>query len=247
MRIMYTPQTPQANKGILTILWLFSSFCTIFTGLKAQNNNLTEITPQMAQNQAITTLKPLKEYEESLWLYHNKKFGAEMKRYKEVTKKKWWYYLPNVGFTFGLPSVGFNTGIIAQIDRDRNIKRTELESIEAQSKLTYQNELLMLRTIYKIILVDMEALDENLRIWNKSIAISKIYIEGFNEQKVTPLEMLKEDRVLEVERLRRNNESRQILTRIFRLEEFAHYNLPNNDLIKFDDSDCILTISKHQE
>ncbi|WP_428664396.1 hypothetical protein [Runella sp.] len=74
-------------------------------------------------------LQKLEKYEASLKEWHNRKFAADRKEFLETTKKKWWYYLPNVGITLGMPTISTNTGTLAQIDRDRQTKKAKLEAL----------------------------------------------------------------------------------------------------------------------
>ncbi len=106
---MFTPRPPRLVFATIMTITLLSGFCTM-----AQVNE---------------NLQKLEKYEASLKEWHNRKFAADRKEFLETTKKKWWYYLPNVGITLGMPTISTNTGTLAQIDRDRQTKKAKLEAL----------------------------------------------------------------------------------------------------------------------
>lgn len=239
IRILFTPQTPRTIFAAYMALSLFSCLNTI---LQAQNTPKGQNQPEIAQNTLIfkeISLQELPKYEESLRIYHNRKFAAERKEFLETTRKKWWYYLPNIGFTFGMPTVNSNTGTLAQIDHDRQTKKAKLEALQAKAEFQYREELLQLRTKYQTLLLESQTIEEQTKLFNKKSGIASIYSEGFNAQKITPLEMLREDVAQETARIQFRDNERRLIKLFFDLEAFAHYNYPTDaELIKFVDMDC---------
>lgn len=216
---MYTPQTPRLIFTAILATTLLSGFCTIA--------------------QQLTDLKKLTEYEESLRLYHNRKFAADRKEYLETTKKKWWYYLPNVGITLGMPTISTNTGTIAQIDRDRQLKKAKLEALQAQAEFQFREELLKLRYMYQLLEIEYPTIQEKQTVLGKVKGQTNLTIEGYNAQKVTISEMLAQDANLERERNSANEAIRRLHRMKIELEQFAHYNFPASaELIKFTEMDC---------
>ncbi|WP_041341138.1 hypothetical protein [Runella slithyformis] len=230
-------------------LVVLSYFCHTSQAQNGTKSPVTVKTAQTTLNISGINLQKLEKYEESLRIFHNRKFGADRKEFIETTKKKWWYYLPNVGFTFGMPTIGTNTGTLAQIDRDRQTKKAKLEALQAKAEFEYREELLQLRTKYKTLLLESQTIQELESLLGKKVAITSIYTEGFNANKITPLEMLREEVAQETAKAQMKENERRLIKLFFELEAFAHYNYPaNEELIKFADMDCEMsTLSTRPE
>ncbi len=244
MQNLFTPQTPRAVFAAYIALSLFSYFCTIS---HAQNSPIGQNKPEIAQNTLIfneISLQELPKYEESLRIYHNRKFAAERKEFIETTRKKWWYYLPNIGLVLGMPTVSSNTGIIAQIDRDRQTKKAKLEALQEKRKSRVPIPRRITPTTSQVpqtLLLNLKPSKNTKRLFDKKTAITSIYSEGFNAQKITPLEMLREDVAQQTARNQMRDNERRLIKLFFELEAFAYFNYPTDaELIKFVDMDCEL-------
>lgn len=210
--ILLTPHTPGLIFFVLIALTLLSSHST-----KAQDT---------------LRLKELPVYEASLKQYYSRKWQVDQKEFTQINRKKWWYYLPSVGIQFGMPSVQFGTGTLAQIDRDKATSRAKLEAMEARARLEYNEALLQLRVMYRKLRIEMLTVEnDDWRLLPVIYGrIIDIHNEAFNDQKMTPLEHLTKN----VEDRRRRLTALEHITvlrvKVLELEEFAHYGLTDNSL-----------------
>lgn len=78
----------------------------------------------------ILPLYKLKDYE--IRVYHSAKVKTACVEFEAITKKKWWYYLPNIGIQFGLPSINAGTNQLIQIDQQKQQNRVKLAAIISQ-------------------------------------------------------------------------------------------------------------------
>ncbi|UFH57712.1 hypothetical protein [Spirosoma sp. KNUC1025] len=126
------------------------------------------------------TLQPLDVYEQSLKAFHTQKRDAARTEYVQTNKRKWWYYLPNVGLglTYPIsqvntggetslttrarlaPSINLGTGVLANIDQTRNTQKAKLAAIDADAQFQYRVELHELRSRYEAILIEKTILKD---------------------------------------------------------------------------------------
>ncbi|MGM9508792.1 hypothetical protein ACS5NO_13740 [Larkinella sp. GY13] len=176
-------------------------------------------------------LQDILTYEASLKRYYSQKWQADRKEFQTVHKKKWWYYLPNVGWAFGLPTVTFGTSTLAQIDRDKVMMKGKLDGIDARAKYEYNEALLQLRTMHRIVVLEMEQFGYELQA-TKALesGIIKIHDDTFNDEKMKPLEHLQKS--LEHERfvLQLKEKNKALVQMWLELEQFARYQMPEESL-----------------
>jgi len=213
MPILYTPRTPAWPKILLAAACLLA-----WTSAKCQEALL---------------LRPLADYEASLKAYHLKKWQVDRTELMDRQKKKWWYYLPTVGLQFGLPSVQFNTQTLEQWDRDKALTKARLAAIDARAELTYNQELLQLRTMYRKLEIELDAIGgENYQIMQRlHERIMMIHNDAFNDRKMTPLEHLTKNIQYRQQLEGEKAQIRSLQLKVLELEELAKYGMVGNRLI----------------
>lgn len=165
--ILFTPRTPRGQIATFAVAMYFVAQSAI---LQAQTTNLDSV----------------QVYEASYRQYMLQKWTAERKEFTVVNKKKWWYWLPGVGLQFGLPSVNVNTGILAQIDRDRVVMSARLQSLDSRYQVEFVEQLAKIRVEHRKLLVRSEQLARERKLLDKLRGIQAIHNEAFNSQNMAP-------------------------------------------------------------
>lgn len=189
----------------------------------------------------IVKLEPLSTYESSLRQYYLQKFQADKIEFEETTKKKWWYYLPSVGIQFGLPSVQLNTGVLAQIDRDRQQKKTKVNGLYWQAESQFKDDLLKLRNTYRRIQLEQETEPEHQEQIELESKIHQVYADGYARQEIKPVDFLNEQVKQNSRQIAFAATQRRLALLILDLELLAHYPFPKDDFIPLDsEMECIM-------
>jgi hypothetical protein len=153
--------------------------------------------------------------------------------------KGWYYYLPNVGFTFGLPSIQFGTKDYLNFRREKKINEARLEMLDSQAELEFNFNLQILRKMYESLNQESEKLKKYGEKKEIKMKIWAITNEGFRKNEIPPkdyyLSKLEEFDYLEAERLLEISFNQKALE----LEIFAKFELPQEKLY-FKPSECIL-------
>lgn len=188
------------------------------------------------QAQSIT-LDSLGTYEASYRTFMVQKWKADRKEFTITTRKKWWYYLPSPGWSFRSPSIGLNTGVIAQIDRDKLTLTARLEALDARYQVEYVETLARISREYRKLLVRAEQLDRERRLLAKLLAIQRINDEAFNRQQLSPQEHLQVSYEYEraVSELRRKES--ELTLAVLDFFSLCRFNLPTKQLIDIASSD----------
>jgi len=133
-------------------------------------------------------LYPLENYETSLRHYHTSRVRVLCSEFTARTKTKWWYYLPNIGFQFGLPSVNAGTNQLVSIDQTRQQNRVKLASIMSQGLLDYQTDLHQLRSMYTVVQISRDADIEQETSWATIQKLFEIKQEANRKKEISPEE-----------------------------------------------------------
>ena len=123
-----------------------------------------------------------------LW---SKRWVAERKEFVQTTRKKWWYYLPTIGYTLHAPSITANTGILAQIDYNRTQVCARLESMDARYQVEFVETLGKIRYEYQKLIVRYGQLELERLALKRLTGIARIHADAFNAQTMTPEESLR--------------------------------------------------------
>ncbi|RAJ89864.1 hypothetical protein LX87_05659 [Larkinella arboricola] len=187
--------------------------------------------PQPPEQHDDLPIQPLSVYETNLKRYYTTKWQADRKEFETVHKKKWWYYLPNVGWAFGLPTVTLGTSTLAQIDRDKTVMKAKLDGIDAKAHYEYNEALLELRTRYRLLTREREhdRLERQLTDPVEN-SIMQIHTDAFTDQKITPLEHLQKKREHSRFKLQRHERRNELYHHWLELEQLARYQMPQETL-----------------
>lgn len=207
---MLTPRTPRPWKITVTIILTVAA-----------------LIPGKAQR---TTIKPLTDYETSLKEFYNTRLQADRTEYATQNNKKWWYYLPGVGYAFGGPTVSVSTDILARIDQDRQTKRAKLDAITAQTIVAYREELHELRSRYRIIELQEEEMNEHFVISKLENNILNIAEDANTAKTITPENYARALLAYQTQHAGHKAKYRQYQERIIELERLARYNYPTETL-----------------
>lgn len=190
----------------------------------------------------LVKLDSLPIYEQSYRLFMQKKWTAERKEFVVVNKKKWWYYLPGVGYAFGLPTANLNTGLLAQIDRDRTLLAARLTSLDSRYQVEFVESLQRIRIEYRKLRVRSQQIERERQLLSKLHGIQLIHTDAFNNQTMTPEEHLRNS--YQYERAVSDWRARESELLLSVLDFFAlcRYDLPNTPLVELaSDEGCPAT------
>ncbi|MVM42247.1 hypothetical protein GO730_38775 [Spirosoma sp. HMF3257] len=182
----------------------------------------------------IVRLYPLTDYEASLRAYHTAKVKAACVEFEARTKMKWWYYLPNIGFQFGLPSVTAGTSQLITIDQTKQQNRVKLAAIITQGLLDYQTELHQLRSMYAAAQIERDAVDELNTSWNTENKIFEIAKEAHQKQEINPVDYYQALLKLQKEYSASKARYQQYTFRVIELAKFARHQFPTERLQEID-------------
>ena len=170
--ISFTPHTP---RSILFVVRLTIAFMPVSATLLAQS----------------VVLDSLPVYEQSYRQYMLQRWTAERREFLTVNRKKWWYYVPSMGWSFHSPSINANTGVLAQIDYSRTATAAKLVSLDSRYQVDFTETLQRIRHEYQKLLVRAGQLERERRLLDKLRGIQAIHNEAFNAQTMTPEEHLR--------------------------------------------------------
>ena len=220
---MFTPPTPRTTIIALTLaLWLTTS-----TLGKAQN----------------VKLQPLTEYETSLRQYHTQKVRTQCIEFQASTKKKWWYYIPQLGINFGLPTINGGTSTFVQLDVQKQQNRVKLASIISQGLLDYRTDLHQLRSLYDALKIDRDALSHFMvtdRIENN---ILKVAEEANDKKEIKPVDYA--EALLRYQRqwIANDRMERDFALKVVEVARFARYQFPTEVLPGLDSLQTVGSVS----
>lgn len=223
--IPLTPHTPRSIYFVAGVLVALTMFCPISCA-------------QTKSQQLV--LDSLSNYELSYQRFLQQKWKAERAEYVVTNRKKWWYYLPSVGFAFRGPTVSTNTGVLAQIDRDRNIMAARLLSLDKRYQVEFVETLVRIRVDYQKLLVQYEQLERERKALARLRGIQAIHDEAFNSQKMSPEEHLRNSYQYETTINTFKNREAELLVAVLEFQTLCRYNLPDKQLIPIETFDCIM-------
>lgn len=190
-------------------------------------------------NRTGVELQPLEVYQKSLKQFYNKSWTAQRKEFQDLNVKGIIFYLPSVGFQFGLPSVQFSLSNILNYKRDKKVNQSKLNSLDSKLELELNERLQELKSNYVAIEYEFDKIKAYERSWSSMRGIWAVKQECCNKNQCTPLEC----RQIEFESLQWEEKSRvmkaDFVIKILELEKLAKYGLPS-EKIYFDKSECIL-------
>lgn len=214
MSILFTPRTPRP----LFILLLTVGMMSLLNIGIGQNVNL----------------RPLSDYETSLQAYHTARVQVLCSEFTARTKTKWWYYLPSIGFQFGLPSISAGTNQLVGIDQTRQQNRVKWASIMSQGLLDYRTDLHQLRSMYTVVQISRNADTEQETSWHTIEKLFGIKQEANKKKEISPEEyytaLLGYQREFSASQARHN----AFVLQVVELARFARYEFPDVTLPGLD-------------
>jgi hypothetical protein len=174
-------------------------------------------------------LRNEKYYAESYLVYADSLLSFQLREQKAL-KRKWWYYLPNIGFSFGMPSISFGSNVIANIDfenekrkilKEKIIKNWEHETVDVLKKIN---------TTVRIIELELRELE----IKKALVSYDKIFIQDFRDSEkaklITEIELLQKEKAFQELRFTIFQKEKSIFSMIQDLENLSHL---HNGMISF--------------
>jgi hypothetical protein len=143
-------------------------------------------------------------------------------REQNALKKKWWYYLPNLGFSFGKPSISFGTSILGQIDFENQKRKIQKEKIlKTWEHETSDNLKLIQTTVRKIELEKRE-----LELLNSMYLYERIFINDSEISEkaglITEIEFLQKQKTFHEYKFKVFQKEKSIFSMIKDLEILSH-------------------------
>ncbi len=223
--IPFTPHTPRPIYFVAGVLVAITMFCTI---------SHAQPKPQHL------VLDSLSNYEFSYQKFLQQKWKAERAEFVVTNRKKWWYYLPSVGFAFGGPTVSANTGVLAQIDRDRNVMASKLLSLDKRYQVEFVETLVRIRVDYQKLLVRYEQLERERKTLAKLRGIQAIHDEAFGCQTMSPEEHPRNSYQYETTINTFQDREAELRVALLEFQTLCRHNLPDKQLIPVETFDCIM-------
>ncbi|MCK8495859.1 hypothetical protein M0L20_28595 [Spirosoma sp. RP8] len=211
---MFTPRTPRP----------FFLLLALGAGLSIAN---------LGKAQDVKLL-PLSVYETSLVTFHAQKVKTACLEYQASTKKKWWYYLPTLGYSFGLPSVNGGTNQLIQLDQTRQQNWAKLEAITSQAQLDYRTELHQLRSLYQALEIEQATIADSYTTEQMEKRIFSISAEAHDKKEIKPVEFHQAQLLYQRQVTGHEQQRRSYRLRIVELARFARYNFPEETLPGLD-------------
>jgi hypothetical protein len=172
-------------------------------------------------------LKPLSVYEASLKQYVQSMWKANREEFRDMNRKPFWNYVPDVGFAWGLPIVHWRLSNIFQYRRDKFLLERKLKSLDMKSEIDLNQQMQVLGIEYDKLKLELERIkiaEEKFRIEE---AIYAIGVECCQKRECTP----EQCRVKDLERFESSERIRilkidfQIL--VLETEKLAHFGVKN--------------------
>ena len=229
--IMYPPPpTPRSRNALLTVTIVLATL-------------------NLGKTQDLT-LQPLPSYEASLREFHTQRRDAARIEYQQTNRKKWWYYLPNLGIGLAYPisqsdrngtstlttrarlapTLNLGTSTLATIDQSRNQTRAKLAAIDADAQLQYRIELHELRNRYQAIVLEQENVAAQQEAARLETSLFSITEEANRKKEIKPSEYQQAQLLYQKQQLQHATEKHSLHLKIIDLERFARYRFPEETL-----------------
>ena len=222
--IPFTPQTPDWRKAVGIFLIVFCTHCTSL----------------FAQYSSTVMLDSLPVYETSYRSYLQARWKAERKEFVQTTRKKWWYYLPTVGWSLRSPMIHANTGVLAEIDYQRTTTTARLESLDARYDVEYRETLGRIRTEYRKLQVQQQQVGREGTLLAHLYRIRLIHDEASRSQTMAPEEYQRNVYSHEKAISDYQQHVAQLELAILDFWQLCRYNLPDKPLVDVEQYGCIV-------
>lgn len=223
MPIQFTPHTP---RWVKMLVMLIIAIMPINATLQAQS----------------TTLDSCSVYEAAYRTFMQQRWKADRTEYIVTTRKKWWYYLPSMGWSLRSPHVVANTGVLAQIDRDKLTLAAKLESLDLRYQVEYVETVQRIRTEYRKLIVRQEQLDRDRKLLDHLRRIQAIHTEAATNPAptMTPEQRIQSQYSYEVALSTYQQKVADWELLALDFFQLCRYNLPDVQLVAAAQPDCIL-------
>lgn len=217
--ILFTPQTPRS----FLIFGCFLALSLLPFKVSSQNN--TELFSKrydsyLNRNMEIE-LKPELYYSEHYLIYADSLLSFNLKE-QTALKRKWWYYLPTLGFSFGKPSINFSSSVIANIDFENEKRKIQKEKILKSWEHETADILKEIQTTVRILELDLRELEliRTLQLYDRE------FLFDFKKSKeaglLTDIEYLNKEKAYQEVKFKTFQKEKSIFEKIKALEKLAH-------------------------
>ena len=168
-------------------------------------------------------LKPLSVYEASLQSYYQSAWKANREEFRDLQRKPFWNYVPDVGFAWGLPIIHWRLSEIFQYRRDKFLLERKLKSLDMKMEIELNQQMQVLGIEYEKVKLEQERIkiaEEKHRIEE---AIYAIGVECCEKRECTPEQCRKKDleRFESLERIRVMQIEFKVL--VLEIEKLSHF------------------------
>lgn len=189
---------------------------------------------------SLPSLPPVQELELSCKTYHNMRYTALLQEWEVKEKGKVLKYLPNIGFTFGLPSVSLGTDKILTAKQQKEVIKAKKKSLELEHTLNLNDDLGKIKIMYQ----NINYLLSNIYSEKELIQVEKdlfeIYEKQYKNHEITPTEYLQKKKAYLVVNQGFRNKIEDIRKLINELLLFAHFGTPQEEIyFTLDDCDML--------
>jgi hypothetical protein len=145
-------------------------------------------------------------------------------------KRKWWYFIPQLGFTFGLPTVNGGTSTLVQLDVQRQQNRVKLATIISQGMLDYRTDLHKLRGMYQMLEIEEAVVSDsqvNERIYQNLFGIAE---EAYQKKETKPIEYNQALLAFQNGVISQEEKRWAYMNKVIEIAQFARYDFPTDSI-----------------
>lgn len=213
------PHPPLMNLFRMIVLML--SMISTITQAQDIDSTMTAAAAQLPQ---------WRELEMSIKVYHNMKFTAERQEWEIKEKGKVLKYVPDIGFTFGLPSVNLGTGKILTARNQKELIKQKIKNLEFDNALNMNDELGKSKLKHENIINLLSEVYRDKEILKVERDLFGIYQKQYDNKEIPPSEYLSRKKtylsVIQQFRLRIENIRKEI--HLLKLD--SHYQMFSEEI-----------------
>lgn len=171
-------------------------------------------------------------------LAYNVEWTAKRKEYDYKIKGSWTKYVPNVGLTFGLPSVSWSPNTIFETGNQKRLLRAKLASLDADYAHKLNKALADLRIEYQKIQIQIQAHRQAQDLFKIKTEIFDIVEAQNKAHEIIPADYLTKKLAYQEAKTALNKQEKDLQVQILELYKNASYKLPNRQIYYLPQEDC---------
>lgn len=185
-------------------------------------------------------LVSLDTLEAHLRLAYNQTWTAEREAYQYKLKGSWTKYVPNIGLTFGLPSISWSPNAIFETGNIKRQLKAKLKSIDLDYTNRLNKAIADLRIEYQKLQIQIQDYQQEKELFQIKTEIFEITENQNQNHEILPADYLNKKLEHLKEKTNLQKQKTDLLLKRLELYKFASYNLPNIQIFYTPNENCIL-------